>query len=294
MEIKKYLIAATVVLAAAVVAGIGMRTTEEETAANVEAEVTTVQTAVSSETERLSKRFYRTEVNEAKSSVSPPTENVRYEVPTEISGIAELYRDAANKVKRSKPGYTKIEYQELSDLKLNGADSSLLKYADEFITDKTEASPVTVQKESEQSAGYFPLYNSSSGCTLTDYSSVKKAECTLNDGIYNIYIEMKPCRDPDCKSSPLARILTPVDPKLIEEPLNDKRVSRFVKVNSYHLYYSGCYLEAEIDAESGNLLSLTQVMKCRAEAQGIIKPFGKKASVSGTAVNTAKFYNFKY
>lgn len=294
MKLKKYLIAASVVLAVTAVAETGVLKNEDETAANAEASVTVTESAENriSESSEKQAENYGESVRGIEST--RVIEETVYKVPSEVSGIVKLYGEAANGVKSLKPGYTKLEYQELSDLKMNGADSSLLKYADEFITDNTEAAPVTIQKGSAQSSGYFPLYNSPSGCKLTDYSAVKKAECVLNDGVYNIYIEMKPCRDPDYRNSPLAQILTPIDPKLIEEPLNDKRVRRFVRVNSYHLDYSGCYLEASIDARNGHLISLTQVMKCRAEAYGVIKPFGKKASVSGVAVNTAKFYNFKY
>lgn len=227
--------------------------------------------------------------NNAVSAVKIPRKT-----PSTVEEIVKLYTSAANNVKKEKAGYTKKEYQSLSDLKLNGASSKWLRYAYDFVTDETESTPITVQKGSSQSSGYFPLYGRSEGCALNDYTSVRTASCTQNGTVYDVYIEMNSAKNPDINTSPLAQILTPIDPKLIDKTLEENQASRFVSINSCTLDYSGCYLKAAIDVRSGKLLSLTQVMRCSVNADGMIKTFRTKCSVSGTVVNTAEFYNFKY
>lgn len=207
--------------------------------------------------------------------------------------IVKLYSNAANAVKKQKPGYTKREYQSLFDLKLNGASNKWLSYAQDFVTDKSEAEPITVKKGSAQSADYFPLYNRPEGCALTDCSEVQFARCVSGEDYYDIYILMKPALDPDYKLSPLALILTPINPEMIEKPLADKRVSRFVKDYEYRLKYYDCYVRARV-GKDGRIFSLTQVMNCCVTANGVIKPLGKRASASGCVQNVAEFYNFKY
>lgn len=214
--------------------------------------------------------------------------------PSTTEEIVKLYTSAVNNVKAQKAGYTKKEYQSLSDLKLNGANSKWLDYAYDFVTDETESTPINVQKGSSQSSGYFPLYGRPEGCALDDYTAVRTARCTQNGTVYDVYIEMNPVKDPDVKTSPLAQILTPVDPEMIKKTLNDNQANRFVRIDSYSLNYSGCYLKAAIDIRSGKLLSLTQVMRCSVSANGMVKAIRKKCDVSGTVVNTAEFYNFKY
>lgn len=239
--------------------------------------------------EKLSENTKKTTENSAVSAAEIPRK-----APSTVDEIVKLYTSAVNNVKSVKPGYTKKEYQSLSDLKLNGANSKWLDYAYDFVTDETESTPITVSKGSAQSSGYFPLYDRSEGCALRDYNAVKTARCTQNGTVYDIYIEMNAAENPNIKTSPLAQILTPVDPALIEKTLNENQASRFVMIDSYTLNYSGCYLKAAVDIRSGRLLSLTQVMRCSVSANGTVKAFRKKCAVSGTVVNTAEFYNFKY
>lgn len=293
MKIKKYMILAAGILAVTS----ALVTAENKQKITQEAEVKATEAYSSllpfSEKTSAYSSIMESDKTRKIKTTAEKKEKIYVKAPEQTDEIIELYAAAVNNVKKSRPGYIKKEYQKLTDVKLNGADNKILKYADEFITDESEAKPITVQKGSRQSSDYFPLYNSSNGCVLKDFSAVKKAECSVNNGVYSVFIEMNPSSNPDFESSPLAQIMTPINPEMIEGLLNDKRVKRFLKSYSYRLDYRNCYLKADIDS-NGKLLSLVQVMNCDVSAEGTLKPFDKKISASGRVTDVAEFYSFKY
>ena len=121
--------------------------------------------------------------------------------------VLEIYTKLMNKAKADKPGYKKVEYQELPGDAQNrviskgeGLVGVLLNLVDSLELMKSkeaaEADPEIVEKGSDMR--WFPVYKCEKGCYLTDVSAIESTKYEdLGNGKARITIELKDEANPE-------------------------------------------------------------------------------------------------
>mgnify|MGYP000482468389 CR=1 FL=1 len=107
--------------------------------------------------------------------------------------ILALYTTVMNKAKAGKPGFKKVEYQEITKKEFDSnAVNWVLDQAGNYMTspEKANANPAINQKGGDMT--WFPVYNGSAGCLIAQGDAdkaIQSASCTkLDNGNYNSII----------------------------------------------------------------------------------------------------------
>lgn len=102
-----------------------------------------------------------------------------------------------NKAKAGKPGFKKVEYQEITKKEFDSnAVNWVLDQAGNYMTspEKANANPAINQKGGDMT--WFPVYNGSAGCLIAQGDAdkaIQSASCTkLDNGNYKLVIKLRP------------------------------------------------------------------------------------------------------
>ncbi len=211
--------------------------------------------------------------------------------PTGKEAIFNFYKTAANKVAQNgAAGYTKKEWQALSNLNLTGmsaVDSAITNVAGNYMTKEADAQDQVSAKGSDDAKSRFPA------CTLTDMSKVASATCTVqSNGNYKIVITMVNEDTPKKSSNFLGKVTNSI---LYWEDIDTelKNISIIKSYSNIHVIYEGFKIEAEI-TPAGNFVSLNHLAGVNikiGEAKVLVATLKDK---SGHLDNTCKYTNFKY
>lgn len=191
--------------------------------------------------------------------------------------VLEIYTTVMNKAKKDKPGYKKVEYQELPSDAQNrviteGSNlvGTLLDLVDQLdlMTSKeaAEADPEIVEKGSDMR--WFPVYKCEKGCYLTDVSAIESTKYEdLGNGKARITIELKDEQNPEpmaegASTSPsyTGAMFSPLSKADIDNTLNGGVVSAVVKDITYSLTYHDCTAVVEYDTKTNEIIKLEQYM----------------------------------
>ncbi len=225
--------------------------------------------------------------------------------------ILEIYTRVMNKAKADKPGYTKIEYQELpSDAnnrvisKGSGLVGVLLNLVDSLELMKSkeaaEADPEIVEKGSDMR--WFPVYKCEKGCYLTDVSAIESATYEdLGDGKAKITIEINDESNPEpmaegASTSPsnTGAMFSPLSKAEIDTTLNGGAVSAVIKNVTYNLVYHDCKVVLVYDTKTDEIITLEQYMNVAIQGSGNVVLMGDIQIDKQELFNTMYIKDFQY
>ena len=224
--------------------------------------------------------------------------------------VLDIYTTLMNKAKKDKPGYKKVEYQELPSDAQNrviteGSNlvGTLLDLVDQLdlLTTKeaAEADPEIVEKGGDMR--WFPVYKCEKGCYLTDVSAIESTSYEdLGNGKARITIELKDEQNPEpmaegATSAPskVGAMFSPLSKADIDNTLNGGVVSAVVKDITYSLTYHDCKAIVEYDTKTNEIIKLEQYMDVAIKANA--KVILSKINIEKQELfNTMIITDFKY
>lgn len=224
--------------------------------------------------------------------------------------VLDIYTKLMNKAKADKPGYKKVEYQELpSDAQnrvitegsnLVGTLLDLVDQLDLLTTKETaEADPEIVEKGGDMR--WFPVYKCEKGCYLTDVSAIESTNYEdLGNGKARITIELKDEQNPEPMAegattapSKVGAMFSPLSKADIDNTLNGGVVSAVVKDITYSLTYHDCKAIVEYDTKTNEIIKLEQYMNVAIKADAKVL-FSKINIEKQELFNTMVITDFKY
>ncbi len=187
-------------------------------------------------------------------------------LPQGNEAILKKYTELMNDAKDKKVGFNKVEFQTIPEEKANlgGILDKIMPVASMFFVDETtaKANPENFPKGGEMT--WFPLYETTKGCVLTDTSKIERAECTkLDDGNVKIVIELADEMNPEpidagattCNSY-IGAMFNPIRRKDVDDVLqNNFAVKMLIKELDYDLKYYDCTAELIYNPENDQIVS---------------------------------------
>lgn len=225
--------------------------------------------------------------------------------------VLEIYTNLMNKAKADKPGFKKVEYQELpSDAnsrvisKGSGLVGTLLDLVDTLgiMTDKAtaEAEPDVVEKGGDMR--WFPVYKCEKGCYLTDTSAIKETKYEdLGNGKARITIVLKDEDNPEpmaegASTSPskTGAMFSPLSKADIDETINGGVVKAVIVGVTYSLTYHDCTAIVEYDTKTNQIIKLEQYMDVAIQGGGKIFGISEIKIDKQELLNTMVIYDLEY
>ena len=218
--------------------------------------------------------------------------------------VIEFYRRAMNDVKVRAPGYTRNEYQEISDVAAGNGDVQLINrilnlVGTELLKDSgdEEATIQIIPHDDIAVRETFPLYNKDVGCELTDMSIIKSATCFSDGQSYKIIITFDDQLNPDHEYSSFAQIMTPIDRDALSDPIEEYLVVLDFNSYKFDINYTNCEITCVIDKETSRMTSLKHKMIMDIEIAmnlDLILFQTKNVKFNGRIVNFLEYYNFDW
>lgn len=225
--------------------------------------------------------------------------------------VLEIYTTLMNKAKKDKPGYKKVEYQELPDDEQNrvitegsGLIGTLLGLVDklDLMTSEADATanPEIVEKGGDMR--WFPIYKCEKGCYLTDVSAIESTSYKdLGNGKARITIELKDEANPEpmaegATSSPskTGAMFSPLSKADIDNTINGGVVQAVIKDVTYNLTYHDCKAVVEYDTKTNEIIKLEQYMNVAIQGGGKIFGVSEIKIDKQELFNTMVITDFKY
>ncbi len=218
--------------------------------------------------------------------------------------VITFYKSAMNDVKVRAPGYTRTEYQEISDVTAGDGDIQLINrilnlVGTELLKDSGDEQK-TIQIMAHDDIAVretFPLYNKDVGCELTDMSIVKSATCYTDGASYKIIITFDDQLNPHHETSPFAQIMTPIDRDSMSNPIEEYLVVLDYNSYKFDINYTNCEITCIIDKATNRMTSLKQKMIMDIEINlnlDLILFQTKNVKAEGKIVNFLEYYNFDW
>lgn len=235
---------------------------------------------------------------QAVSSNEEATKSVQSEkVPSTKAEILARYTSVMNKAKSGKPGFKKVEYQEITKKNFDSsAVNWILDQAGNYMTtpEKAHSNPEINQKGGDMT--WFPVYNGSAGCMIAQKDAdraIQSASCTeLANGNYKLVIRLKPETNPEPLASFHGKMFSPLSKKDIDNELG--KLSLLIRVDHYAVKYRDCTATLICNPKTNQIVSLEQIMYCDITAKGRIKVLFMDIDGGATLRNTLKITDFKY
>lgn len=215
-----------------------------------------------------------------------------------------FYKSAMNDVKVRAPGYTRNEYQEISDVEAGSGEIQLMNrvlnlVGTELLKDSGDEE-ATIQIMAHDDIAVretFPMYNKDVGCELTDMSIVKSATCYTDGLSYKIIITFDDQLNPDHENSSFAKIMTPIDRKALSAPIEEYLVVLDYNNYKFDINYTNCEITCIIDKATNRMTSLKHkmIMDINIELNlDLILFQTKNVKAEGKIVNFLEYYNFDW
>ncbi len=218
--------------------------------------------------------------------------------------VIEFYKRATNDVKVRAPGYTRNEYQEISDVEAGNGDVQLINrilnlVGTELLKDSgDEESTIQIMAHDDIAVREtFPLYNKDVGCELTDMSIVKSAVCYSDGKSYKIIITFDDQLNPDHENSAFAQIMTPIDRNALSNPIEEYLVVLDYNSYKFDVNYTNCEITCVIDKATSRMTSLKHKMIMDIDIVmnlDLILFQTKNVKCEGRIVNFLEYYNFNW
>lgn len=265
----------------------------ESGSAEESASVSDPSTATVPSEEGSAKQEERPGASQAEPTGAPQAERL----PSTKAEILALYTTVMNKAKAGKPGFKKVEYQEISKKEFDSnAVNWVLDQAGNYMTspEKANANPAINQKGGDMT--WFPVYNGSAGCLIAQGDAdkaIQSASCTkLDNGNYKLVIKLRPETNPEPLASYHGKMFSPLSKKDIDNELD--KLSILIRVDHYAVKYRDCTATLICNPKTNQIVSLEQIMYCDITAKGRIKVLFMDIDGGATLRNTLKITNFRY
>jgi len=218
--------------------------------------------------------------------------------------VITFYKSAMNDVKVRAPGYTRTEYQEISDVTAGDGDIQLMNrilnlVGTELLKDSGDEQK-TIQIMAHDDIAVretFPLYNKDVGCELNDMSIVKSATCYTDGASYKIIITFDDQLNPHHETSSFAQIMTPIDRDSMSNPIEEYLVVLDYNSYKFDINYTNCEITCIIDKATNRMTSLKQKMIMDIDIVlnlDLILFQTKNVKAEGKIVNFLEYYNFDW
>lgn len=218
--------------------------------------------------------------------------------------VIRFYKSAVDDVKVRAPGYTRSEYQEISDVEAGNGDVQLINrilnlVGTELLKDSgDEEATISIMAHDDIAVREtFPLYDKDTGCELTDMSIIKSATCYTDGRSYKIIITFDDQLNPDNETSAFAQIMTPVDRDALSDPIEEYLVVLDLNSYKFDINYTNCEITCIIDKQTNRMTSLKHKMIMDVEiVMNLDLLFFQTNNVKaeGRIVNFLEYYNFDW
>ncbi len=226
--------------------------------------------------------------------------------------VLKIYTDLMNKAKADKPGYKKVEYQELPGDAANrqiskgeglvGVLLTLVTDTLDLLTTKeeAEADPEIVEKGGDMR--WFPVYKCEKGCYLTDVNAIESTKYEdLGNGKARITIVLKDENNPEpmaegATTSPsnTGAMFSPLSKADIDNTINGGAVQAVIKNVTYSLVYHDCKAVVEYDTNTNQIIRLEQYMNVAIQGGGKLVLLGEIKIDKQELFNTMIISDFQY
>lgn len=207
------------------------------------------------------------------SEEKPDAEKPSAEAPKDEGGlpqgneaILKKYTQLMDDAKAKQVGYNKVEFQTIPEEKANlgGILDKIMPVASMFFVDEetARANPENFPKGGDMK--WFPLYETTKGCVLTDLSKIERAESEkLADGNVKLTIELVDEMNPEpidagattC-SSYIGAMFNPIRRRDVDDVLqNNFAVKMLIKELDFDLKYYDCTAELIYNPETDQIVS---------------------------------------
>ena len=313
MKKKDYIIAAIFSVIVCVIAyfmvsgGIGVTVkVEGAPAVNQTVETPTTQPTTQPSTQAPTEAPTQGSAEEKPDAEKPSAEAPKDEngIPQGNEAILKKYTQLMDDAKAKQVGFNKVEFQAIPEEKANlgGILDKIMPVASTFFVDEetARANPENFPKGGDMK--WFPLYETTKGCVLTDVSKIERAESEkLSDGNVKLTIELVDEMNPEpidagattC-SSYIGAMFNPIRRRDVDDVLqNNFAVKMLIKDLDFDLKYYDCTAELIYNPETDQIVSADLYMHVL-----IIVNSGKVAGsdVTGDAVldNAMHLTDFVY
>ena len=231
--------------------------------------------------------------------------------------IVNIYATLMNKAKADKPGFTKVEYQELPGDPANrvvsqGEEHVTAEYIEKlfgFIEDlgvfvpkeKAEAAPY-IHEKGDEDMSKFPVFSREKGSYLTDPKAIEKYTYTkLSNGNIKMSFVLVPENNPEpigentnVAPSYTGAVFSPMSKQQIDGTVYHPVVTIFAKDIQYSLRYHDCSVVVEFNPNTMQIVYLEQVANVSIKGQGDVVRVGIIGVERQELIGTVIIKDLKY
>ena len=231
--------------------------------------------------------------------------------------IVNIYATLMNKAKADKPGFTKVEYQELPGDPANrvvsqGEEHVTAEYIEKlfgFIEDlgvfvpkeKAEADPY-IHEKGDEDMSKFPVFSREKGSYLTDPKAIEKYTYTkLPNGNIKMSFVLVPENNPEpigentnVAPSYTGAVFSPMSKQQIDGTVYHPIVTIFAKDIQYSLRYHDCSVVVEFNPNTMQIVYLEQVANVSIKGQGDVVRVGIIGVERQELIGTVIIKDLKY
>lgn len=205
--------------------------------------------------------------------------------------IVEIYATVMNNAKAKKPGFTKIEYQELPSDPANrvisegteaAGDDAVNKMLDflqgrgVFIPKEQAEKEPYIHKKGDANMNRFPVFDRAKGSYLTDPNGIESFKYSVQkNGNVKFSFVLVPEDGPEpigentnVAPSYTGAVFSPMSKAKIDNTVYHPIVAVFAKNIKYSLRYHDCSVEVEFNPETLELVYLRQIARVSIKGSG--------------------------
>ncbi len=231
--------------------------------------------------------------------------------------IVNIYANVMNKAKADKPGFTKIEYQELPEDAANrviSEDSDTVTKEDMdkllgffvdlgvFVPKETAEAEPYVHQKGDADMSLFPVFNREKGSYLTDPNGIDTYTYTVlpNGNVKMSFVlvsEDNPepiAENSNVSPSYTGAVFAPMSKERIDGTVYHPIVTVFAKNIKYSLRYHDCYVELVFNPDTLQVESVTQIARVSIKGSGDVVGVGFVGLERQELISTVNIKDFKY
>ena len=254
--------------------------------------------------------------NTTQTIVTPDTNDLLDTNKTKAD-IVNIYATVMNKAKADRPGFTKIEYQELPEDAANrvmSEDSDKVTKEDMdkllgffvnlgvFVPKETAEAEPYVHQKGDADMSLFPVFNREKGSYLTDPNGIDSYTYTIlpNGNVKMSFVlvsEDNPepiAENSNVSPSYTGAVFAPMSKERIDGTVYHPIVTVFAKNIKYSLRYHDCFVEVVFNPNTLQVESVTQIARVSIKGSGDVVGVGFVGLERQELISTVNIKDFKY
>lgn len=231
--------------------------------------------------------------------------------------IVSIYATVMNKAKADKPGFKKVEYQELPEDAANrviSKDSDKVTKEDMdkllgffvdlgvFVPKETAEAEPYIHTKGDADMTYFPVFLREKGSYLTDPNGIESYTYKVlpNGNVKMTFVlvsEDNPepiAENSDVSPSYTGAVFAPMSKERIDGTVYHPIVTVFAKNIKYSLRYHDCSVELEFNPDTLQVVSVTQICNVSIKGSGDVVGVGFVGLERQELISTAIITDLKY